>query len=317
MSREPLLTVDSFEQPPDPGRPPKLDWLPIASLMIETDYQRPVTPGGMNNIKRIMAAFSWSRFSPVIVRRVPGPHEIYEVIDGQHRSIAAKACGYERVPAMIVHCTDEEAAKIFAAVNGNVTPMQPLAVYKAALAGREKWAIECEAAAKAAGCHILTYALPKSKQKPLQTLSVSAVRTVWRTHNPKVLEATFRLLQASKGAEVPGFLTSFLILHWGRILASRPGWIENIERVRATISAMGLNLTLEEPAAVEARIEKRIGDGRQGEALIDIKTKVAELLGRKWTSPQIIATQLRLPYAEVNRIIEEIRATKLLQEAPR
>lgn len=307
MSREPLKPIDAFDKPANPGRPPKLEWLSISSLMVNTDYQRPVTVGGLNTIKRIIAAFAWSRFSPVIVRRVPGQVELYEIIDGQHRSTAALSCGYDRVPCMIVQCEDEEAARIFAAVNGNVTPMQPLSVYKAAVAGREQWALECKAAAEAAGCSILTYPVPKSKQKPLQTMSVQGIRQVWRQHGPKPLEAAFRLLAASRGSEAPGFLTSLLIVRWSRVLASRPGWIANIERVCQTLRTMALNLAFEEVEQAEHKIEQRIGDGRAGAALEDLKAKVAHALGRKM-SAQMISASLRLPYAEVERLIAEIRA---------
>lgn len=317
MSLEQLSKFTTeFERAANPGRPPELAWLSLAQLKINTTYQRPVTTGGMNTIKRIMANFSWSRFSPVIVRRVPGPKEIYEIIDGQHRSTAALNCGYDKVPAMIVKCTDEEAARIFAAVNGNVTPMQALSVYKAALAGGEPWAVECRDAAKNAGCEILVYPVPLKKQKPLQTMSVQSIKRVWSTHGPKVLEATFRLLAASRESETQGFLTSYLILHWGRILASRPGWVSNLDRVVAVLRVMAVNVAHIAPVDLEAKLSERIGDGRKGDAFEDIRAKVAELFDRRM-SANFIATQLRLPYAEVERIIQALRAEKLLLEGPR
>lgn len=315
LERLAKFTIE-FERVADPGRPPELAWLSIKSLRNNTTYQRPVTTGGLNTIKRIMANFSWSRFSPVIVRRVPGSEEIYEIIDGQHRSTAALNCGYDKVPAMIVRCSDAEAARIFAAVNGNVTPMQALSVYKAALAGNEQWAVECKAAAEAAGCSILTRPTPYREQKPLQTNSIQSIKRVWSTHGPKVLEATFRLIAASRESETKGFLTSFLILHWGRILGSRPGWVRNIDRVVTALRVMAVNVALIDPADLEFRISERIGDGRKGDALDDIKAKVVELYDRR-LSTNIIATQLRLPYAEVERIVREIKGEKLLLERPR
>lgn len=317
MSLEALTKFDvDYMRAPNAGKPPVLEWLSLTALYVNTDYQRPVTAAGLNTIKRIMADFSWSRFSPVIVRVIPGKVVHYEIIDGQHRATAAFNCGYDRVPCMVVHCSDPEAARIFAAVNGNVTPMQPLAVYKAALAGREPWALECKAAAEAAGCQLLTYPIPKAKQKPLQTMAVQGIRQVWRQHGAKPLEAAFRLLSASRGAEVPGFLTSLLIVRWTRVLASRPGWMANIERVRETLRVMALNLTLEEVEQAEHKIEQRIGDGRKGEALEDLKAKVAEAMGRRLSS-QMIAASLRLPYAEVERLVAEIKGEKLLLEGAR
>lgn len=317
MSLEPLtpLTI-ILEKSPNPGRPPSLDWLSISSLVINTLYQRPVSRSGLTTIARITAAFSWSRFSPVIVRRIPGPLSAYEIIDGQHRSKAALTLGYDRVPAMVVDATDEEAAQIFAAVNGNVTPMHPLSVYKAALAGNEPWALGCRKAASNAGCEILLYPKTKADQAPRQTMAVQAIKRVWQQHGEAVLEAAFLLLTATSESEQPGFLTSFLISRWSSILASRPGWVANIGLVRSTIRTMAVSLALEEPARLEIRIGQRIGDGRGKEVETDIKAKVAEAFGRR-LSPQMIAASLRLPYAEVERIIAEIRAETPRLEAPR
>lgn len=288
-----------------PGRPPKLDWLPIGKLVVNTRYQRPILRGGILNIQRIMDAFSWSRFSPVIVREIPG-RGLYEIIDGQHRTTAALSCGYEVVPAMIVQATDDEAARIFASVNGNVTPMQPLGVYKAALAGKEPWALDVKAAADSAGCEVLVYPIPRAKQKPLQTMAVSAVRNVCRQHGPAVLAAAFKLLAASKGSNEPGFLSSSLIFGWGRVLGSRPGWVAEIDRVTAILRTMMVNLALENVETAEAKIAKRMGDGRTGGAAEDVRAKVEALLERKLNT-QMIAASLRLPYAEVRRIVEDIR----------
>lgn len=317
MSLEPLRKFDErYEGATDPGRPPRLEWLSLSTLVINTTYQRPITPGGMNTIKRIMADFAWSRFSPVIVRRVPGPEERYEIIDGQHRSTAALNCGYDRVPAMIVSSTDDDAARIFAAVNGNVTPMQPMAVYKAALAGGEAWAIECRDAVESAGCSILTYPVPRDQQQPLQTMSVQSIRAAWRSYGPAVVAATFKLLAASQNSHVPGFLTSGLIKSWSRVLGSRPGWVKNIERVEEAVRMMAINLTLVEVEHAEQKLAQRLDDGRKGDSLAAIKAKVADALGRR-LSAQIIATQLRLPYAEVERLIAEIRAeTPKLEARP-
>lgn len=315
---EPLQKFEiEYLRSKSPGRPPDLKWLRLAELGINPAYQRSITKKGLATIQKIMAEFSWSRFSPVIVCRVPGPTVQYEIIDGQHRSTAALNCGYELVPCMIVHCDDVEAARIFAAVNGNVTPMQPVSVYKAAVAGGEPWALECKAAAEAAGCQILTRPTPHSLQKPYQTMSVGGIRSVWRQHGPRVLGAAFKLLKASHGSQKLGFMTNVLIVSWSRVLASRPGWVENIDHVCDVVAAMQIGFVNDSVEILEERIAKRVGDdGRGGEALEDIKAKVADCLGRRM-SAQMIATSLRLPYAQVNAMIAEIRALTPKLEARR
>lgn len=289
---------------PTPGKPPALDYLPLALLLVNTSYQRPITRGGLNTIGRIVDAFSWSRFSPVIVRHVPGKG-LYEIIDGQHRCTAALALGYDRVPCMIVHASDEEAARIFATVNGNVTPMQPLAIYKAALAGNEEWALTLKAAADRAGVTVLTYPVAKAQQKPFQTMAVGACKESVLRHGGEAMGAALQLIAASEGAEQPGFITSSLIRDWTRIMASRPGWVLNISRV--TVPARRINLAVLGWMEAEARIEKAVGDGRRGDAEEEIRNRVKEARARKLT-PQMIAAHLRMRYADVERIIAEVEA---------
>jgi hypothetical protein len=295
----------------DPGRSPKLDWLPINNLVVNDEYQRPISISGKKNIFKIMQQFSWSRFSPVICREVPGKG-LYEIIDGQHRTTAAFNMGYDAVPAMIVSCSDEEAARIFAAVNGTIMRMSPLAVYKAALAGGEQWAVECREAAEAAGCEILRYPIARKHQRPLQTMAVTSIRRVHAVHGPAILKAAFRLLAASQNSHALGFLSSYLITQWSRIIASRPGWAGNVDSLVGAVKMLAINLTLIQPQDVEQQILRKIGDGRQSsEAANTIKAKVRELLERsKCTSAGLIATQLRLPYAQVDRLIAEIKAER-------
>lgn len=312
MTLEPLTALSIGGTSEGPGRPPHLGWLAISTLRTNPAYQRPISAKGRDTIAKIVAGFSWGRFSPLIVRQVPGSDPLYEIIDGQHRATAALSIGYERVPAMIVQASDEEAARIFASVNGTVTPMSPLAVYKAALAGGEQWALDIKAAAEAAGCKILRYPVPFSQQKPFQTQSIGTIRKVWQqTTDPRLLPATFKLLVASVGSDARGFLTSSLIQNWSRILASRPGWIANIDSVCEAMRLGAIDLMSAEAQVIEAKLAQRIGDGRSGQSLNDIKAKVKDMLNRK-IGAGIIATSMRLPYRVVEDIIAEIR-----RESPR
>jgi hypothetical protein len=289
-----------------PGPPPDMAWLPLAQLAVNSAYQRDITRQGEATIGRIARGFSWAKFSPVIVTRIPGNIPFYEIIDGQHRSTAAFVCGYDKVPCYIVKgITGEEAARIFAAVNGNVTAMSAQSVYKAALAGGERWAKDMTEAAQSAGVTILTHATTARLQKPGQTLSVGSLRKLYAVHGKAVVAATLRLLMAGTGSEAPGYLSSRLIVSYGRVLAARPGWVTDIATVCRVVS--GVNLALSPADMIEARIARAIGDGRStGDGWEDIKAKVGDLLSRRST-PQMIAGQLKLPYASVQRAIAEIK----------
>lgn len=122
----------------DPGAAPMLQWLPISSLVVDDGYQRDLKAGNWKAIRRIAAAFSWSRFSPVFVAPVEGG--LYAIIDGQHRTHAAALVGIDTVPCQIVQMDPREQAASFAAINGLVTKVTIWNIYKAALAAGEAWA---------------------------------------------------------------------------------------------------------------------------------------------------------------------------------
>ena len=302
MTMEPLQRI---RPPPDKfpaaGHSPRLDYLPLASLVVNTSYQRQITRSGEKTIERIMSGFSWSRFSPVIVREQPGS-SLFEIIDGQHRSTAALCLGYERVPCMIVKAGEDEAARIFAEVNGNVAPMTQVAIYKAALAGGEEWALAVRRAAGKAGAAVLTSSVPRGRQKPLQTIAVSACRRLLAAAGEDVLAATFRLLASSVAAPEPGFLSHTLISRWGQVLASRPDWVRSISAVCSALAEMRIDLRVIDVAAAEQRLVKRFGDGRPNDDGGAIEAKVIDMRRRN-LSPQMIAASLRMPYAEVDRIL--------------
>lgn len=133
---------------------PMLDWVPIAKIVIDDDFQRPLNRNNWDAIKRIAADFQWSRFAPVLLAPIEGG--LYSCIDGQHRAHAAAICGFERVPAMITTVSKAEQARASVYVNGSQIRVSPHQVFRAALSGREPWAAACAKAVADAGCILMT-----------------------------------------------------------------------------------------------------------------------------------------------------------------
>lgn len=145
-----------------------MQWIAIADLVIDEDYQRPLGPANWAAIRRIATAFEWARFSPLLVSPVPGGR--FAVIDGQHRAHAAAICGIETVPAVVVHIPREAQARAFVGVNTAAIRISGHHIYRAALTAREDWAIRSRDAVAAAGCELKDY-------QP--TASAKRVRQVW------------------------------------------------------------------------------------------------------------------------------------------
>lgn len=174
MTMRPIdVSAEAKVQPADQPAP-RLDWVPIADLVIDETYQRPLAKGNWTAIRKIAGDFSWGRFAPVLVAPIPGGK--MAVIDGQHRAHAAALCGFDSVPAMIVPMSASAQAAAFVGVNGQVVRMSGFHVFKAALAAGEEWATAATAAVEAAGCKLMTYAGHTAGKKAGEVYAIATVR---------------------------------------------------------------------------------------------------------------------------------------------
>lgn len=182
--------------PANLGQPPELSWLSIADLVVDDEYQRPISEVGRRNVLRIAEQFNWLNFAPLIVAPVGGGK--YAVIDGQHRATAAWIRGIDRVPASIVPADRTQQAAAFKAVNGNVTQLHAFAMHHAAIAGGDP-----EALAVARACEEANVRIPRSPtsakdMKPGMTLAIVAIKTSLRLYGHKITVLALRCITATR-----------------------------------------------------------------------------------------------------------------------
>lgn len=158
----------------DPGPKPVLSWLALADLVIDDSYQRPIDEGGWLRIRRIAAAFHWSKFSPMMVAPLDGGR--FAVIDGQHRAHAAMLCGIRTVPALIAPAAPSAQAGAFVAVNGTAAPLNRIALYRAALVAGEEWALTIQRVVRAAGLEAATSSPSGNARRPWVIYSIGTIR---------------------------------------------------------------------------------------------------------------------------------------------
>jgi hypothetical protein len=211
-SLRPLVKPEvNLAQPRPAGRPPTLDFLPLAKLRIDDSYQRTIERKGLATIVRICNEFDWNRFAPLIVARIAGKDEHYAVIDGQHRATAALLRGFDLVPCAIVDASELEQPAIFAAVNGNVTPVTIFQLFKAARAAKAPWAVAIDQVCADAGIIPLLYPKARREIKPFETMAIGTLRQqIIRFGESDVAAALKRARQQPRAAE-PGFWNSALI----------------------------------------------------------------------------------------------------------
>ena len=309
----PLEIVDCPLPPKlDLGDKPRLEWLPVASLRIDTGYQRPIMQKGRANIAHIVQEFSWSRFSPLVV--TPIVQGLYAVIDGQHRATAAQRLGITEVPCQIVAVNAGDAASIFSTINGNVTPISAQNIFKAALAAKDEWALTIYRLTNEVGVEILTYPVESRRQKPRQTMMVGTLRQRLSQLGHEMVSLALEGLMASPKSDTPGFVRAMAfdealirIKSTPDALANRASTISALSRIdyQSLTSANRTRSTAVRLGHLTTTIQKSIpGISPLHIIKADDKAKILDWHRRKY-SPSQIAAVTKLPYSEVAKVIAE------------
>jgi hypothetical protein len=239
------------------GPAPVLQWLPIAQLGINPDYQRDILRRGRDNVGRIARLFDWRKFGTVIVAPVAGGR--YAIVDGQHRTTAAAVRGIESIPCQIIMADPGEQAAAFAAINGAVTGMTPLQLHAARVAAGDRDACEIARICERAGVSICRYPLPASKMVAGQTLALGAISQTLRTHGPAIAELTLAALRHGAG-DVGGRISADFIHALAQALAEERAFRTNRSALLAAMGDFGFDKALDEAAADARRRKMRMRD---------------------------------------------------------
>jgi hypothetical protein len=203
------------------GRPARLEWLPIAKLVIDPEYQREITTEGRKNIRIIASKFNWSMFAPVIVAKCGGG--LYAIVDGQHRTTAAALVGIESVPCAVIEAVRGEQAAAFRAINGNTTRLHTLQLFHAAVAARDPDALLVVEVCARAGAKIMRSPTQTSKLKPGQTLVVGTIAKGIARFGEAVTILGLRCLIESGGGNA-GLLNRTVVCGALEVLADHKEW---------------------------------------------------------------------------------------------
>ncbi|WP_439399013.1 DUF6551 family protein [Bradyrhizobium sp. PMVTL-01] len=216
------------------GLPPKLEWLPIAALVVDPEYQREISNVGRKNIRHIAENFCWSMFSPVMVSAIGGGK--YAIVDGQHRSTAAALCGIEKVPCYVVEAPRGEQAKAFRAINANTTRPHKVQLFHAAVAANETTALQVLDVCKAAGVRI---ARSLQSCRDYETFCVGSIEKGIERHGAKVVTLALKAIVHS-GDGVAEELNQTIITSTVEVLARSPIWCRNEAALKSAFEAFNL-----------------------------------------------------------------------------
>jgi hypothetical protein len=169
--REGVMTARDF------GPKPEFAELPVADLAVDPSYQRSIEQRrSQAAIERTCENFRWSLFGIVTVTKgLSG----YLIIDGQHRTEAARRLKIATVPCLIVPAMSrKDQALAFVAQNRDRIPVTQFGVHHALAVAGDENAMALQAMCEAADVEIPHYPIPANKSKPCQTLAIGACRAL-------------------------------------------------------------------------------------------------------------------------------------------
>ncbi len=179
---------------PDYGPLPELRWIPLNQLVIDHNYQRDLDSKHAQNI---LSDFMWQHFQVVTV--TPLENDLYAVIDGQHRTMAARSHPMiTEVPcAVLPAMSTEEQALGFARMNRVIKRISALALYWAELAGQVPEYVAIDALMKRVGVKVMPYSVTAVRLPKLSTTAISKImNSVKKFGEPSIETALLALADA-------------------------------------------------------------------------------------------------------------------------
>lgn len=187
----------------DFGAKPVYAELPVAGLAVDSSYQRSIEARrNQGAIERICENFRWPLFGIVTVTKgLSG----YLIIDGQHRTEAAKRLKITSVPCLVVPMlSKKDQALAFVAANRDRVAVTSFAIHHALATAGDERSLALEALCAAAEIEIPRYPIPAASMKPGQTLAIGALSSMLdgrgRDRSVELLGALRRAWPQEKGA---------------------------------------------------------------------------------------------------------------------
>jgi hypothetical protein len=194
----------------DLGVRPKVVWLGLELLHVDRTYQREIGERGTAHINRIVAAFNWNCYQPIVVSARDDGR--YAVIDGQHRLEAARRHPLiDELPCYVIQAPDVAAqARIFVSLNTDRLSLTSQHKFWAAHAAGEPAAVSLVGICEAAGVKVLR-SPPSGTAPPLSLLAPMVGQTLIRRYGEAPVREAINLLAKAQPTTPMAFRAHFLV----------------------------------------------------------------------------------------------------------
>lgn len=205
------------------GRRPVLKYLPVADLVTDPTYKRPIVGKGRKIVARIAETFSWSCFNAVVV--APTENGKYAIIDGHYRATAAALAGISKVPCQIVEADRGQQDLAAKTINRTAVASSRMALQAAAYLASEAPAVQLAQVCAQAGVEILRYPVPTDRQMAGQTMAVAAIAQCLKHYGEETVITALQCVTQTTNNR-PGALSARIIKALCTVLASDP-WLRD------------------------------------------------------------------------------------------
>jgi hypothetical protein len=194
----------------DIGHRPALEWVDVALIDVDHNYQRDVDGA---RVEKILAEFRWDHFGAVVLARQANGR--FMVTDGQHRVKAGQLHpDVTHVPAIVIGVSGSAAeAENFLRINRDRKAVTTLERYWAALAAGDPIAERVRDVLAAEGCEVAPAA---GSFRPHWTFAVTAVQRALERYGDAATRSAIRTIRGAWPDE-PNALRGVLITALARI----------------------------------------------------------------------------------------------------
>jgi hypothetical protein len=171
------------------GTMPSIEWVHIASLSVDSSYQRSIDNNGSRRlIASIAANFDWRLCAPLVVSRRPDGSKV--IIDGQHRWAAAmRRRDLPQLPCCLFsYDSPEDEARMFIVANRARKAMNRMDDFHAALAAGDEDALDIQRLVSEAGL-VIARNTASTAWKPSEVAFTSSIVTALRRYGDPIVSA--------------------------------------------------------------------------------------------------------------------------------
>jgi hypothetical protein len=177
------LILPKGKEKRDPGPTPSPILLKTSQLRINDEYQRQLSRDSSRLASKIALEFDWELFHMPVVSPIGETDEttglpLYEILDGQHTSIAALTNGHIRElwcwPGRVGE-TKESRASSFVKLNNQRTSVTPVENFWAMVASKDEDALEVVEGCQRAEASVIKRPKPYGDMRVGETICVGAL----------------------------------------------------------------------------------------------------------------------------------------------